>query len=202
MRSNAKDMAAVAEGRADLEGRLSHKPPRSGLREERTRERWFKLRHNLLFYYRLNEYGGVSADGPAGLFVLENVHVQPEPFAEGMSFCFSLTFDSDRERRHLMACVSAAAADQWVAALRAASYESRRKQLKELRSKLLNLTGRDPLRPFPGARALKNVTSVEEDRSGGRPRSSWASGKVSARDATFRSHLIPNGGAQTSSLLD
>ena len=157
MRSNAKDMSAVAEERADLEGRLSHKPPRSGLREERPRERWFKLRRNLLFYYRLNEHGGVSADGPAGLFVLENVHVQPEPFADGLPFCFSLTLNCDPERRHLMACVSAAAAEQWVAALRAASYESRRRQLKELRSKLLNLTGADPLRPFPGARALKNV---------------------------------------------
>ena len=200
MRSNAKDMTAVAEERADLEGRLSHKPPRSGLREERPRERWFKLRRNLLFYYRLNEHGGVSADGPAGLFVLENVHVQPEPFADGLPFCFSLTLNSDPERRHLMACVSAAAAEQWVAALRAASYESRRRQLKELRSKLLNLTGADPLRPFPGARALKNVMSVEEERESVRSRGSWAGSRVSA--PSFRSHLVPNGGGRAASLLD
>ncbi|XP_037089694.1 pleckstrin homology domain-containing family J member 1-like [Pollicipes pollicipes] len=139
MRSNERDMSVVAAQRADLEGRLSHKSPRSALRDDRPRERWFKLRHNLLFYYRLNEHGGVSEDeGPAGLFVLENCHVQPEPFAADLSFCFSVTLNSDPERRHLFACVSAAAVAQWVDALRAASYEAR------------------------------NVASREEERLGGR----------------------------------
>ncbi|KAH9366041.1 hypothetical protein HPB48_000137 [Haemaphysalis longicornis] len=57
MRFNEKEMAAVAAGVADKEGRLNH---RNLSFTEVFKERWFKLKGNLLFYFRLNKHGGVN----------------------------------------------------------------------------------------------------------------------------------------------
>ncbi|EEC13127.1 hypothetical protein IscW_ISCW020662 [Ixodes scapularis] len=67
MRFNEKEMAGVATKQADKEGRLNH---RNLSFREVFKERWFKLKGNLLFYFRLNEYGGVyEAEDPLADFI-------------------------------------------------------------------------------------------------------------------------------------
>ncbi|KAH8035648.1 hypothetical protein HPB51_007892 [Rhipicephalus microplus] len=86
MRFNEKEMATLAAGAADKEGRLNH---RNLSFREVFKERWFKLKGNLLFYFRLNEHGGVFEKEPVGLFVIECCKVQHEPNVD-YSFAFSI----------------------------------------------------------------------------------------------------------------
>ncbi|KAG0716288.1 Pleckstrin y domain-containing family J member 1 [Chionoecetes opilio] len=78
MHFNSEGLAHFAEGVGDHESRLTHKSPPRTLYDSAYKERWFKLKANLLFYYRLNEFGGVEKNEPSGVFVLENVDVQKE----------------------------------------------------------------------------------------------------------------------------
>ena len=53
------------------------------------KERWFKLRGNLLFYYRVNEFGGVYHKEPVGCLVIELCRIQRED-QSGLGFAFSI----------------------------------------------------------------------------------------------------------------
>lgn len=86
MRFNEKEMTGVAAEKPDKEGRLNH---RNLSFREVFKERWFKLKGNLLFYFRLNEYGGVYETEPVGVFVMECCKIQHEPSAEH-AFAFSI----------------------------------------------------------------------------------------------------------------
>lgn len=77
MRVNEKELLSAATQIADKEGRMNYKAP--GFREGFLKfhpsplelininiyfctvykERWFKIKGNLLFYFKLNEYGGI-----------------------------------------------------------------------------------------------------------------------------------------------
>ncbi|XP_068229974.1 sesquipedalian-1-like isoform X2 [Palaemon carinicauda] len=60
MRVNSCELIEFAVAAGEQEGRLTHKPPPRTLYDTAYKERWFKLRANCLFYYRLNEFGGVD----------------------------------------------------------------------------------------------------------------------------------------------
>lgn len=184
MRFNERELVNLAERRADMEGRVWHRTP--GSLSHTLKPRWLKLVHNLLFYYRLNEHGGVSARSePAGLFVLENCDVRSElppvgsvssstPSAGGGgsgggalssfysapgasdSCSFSITLDEHTERRHVFTCASNTETRGWLAALAGASYNQLRRELYQLRNQLLKLGAVDPLPRPAGQRALKH----------------------------------------------
>uniref|UniRef100_T1JKC9 PH domain-containing protein n=1 Tax=Strigamia maritima TaxID=126957 RepID=T1JKC9_STRMM len=87
MKVNDKELATIAGSPADKEGRLNHK---GNSHRDVYREKWFKLKGNLLFYYRLNEYGAVTnQEKPDGVFVIEQCKVQMEPKADS-PFVFQL----------------------------------------------------------------------------------------------------------------
>jgi len=58
------------------------------------KERWFKLHANLLFYFKLNEFGAVSDTGPIGVLVLAGSTVRMESI-EDQTFVFSVSFCSN-----------------------------------------------------------------------------------------------------------
>jgi len=145
MKFNDRELASLAGQPADKEGRLNHK---GTSHRDGYREKWFKLKGNMLFYYRLNEYGAVpNQEKPDGLFVIEHCRIQLEPRAD-MPFVFSIIFPGDQEKKHYFSGPTQRHCEQWVKTLRSASYESMRYHLQQLKLLLEKLTGKDPLKPY------------------------------------------------------
>ena len=88
MRWNEPEVAQLAKLQADWEGILIYKPPpeknslkffASNSQNER-RERWFRLKHNCLFYFRLQDGRRRPALGsePMGVLILGNWTIYPQ----------------------------------------------------------------------------------------------------------------------------
>ena len=165
MKFNEKELAEASNGPADIEGRLNHKRAhKSGFKEK-----WFKLRCNLLFYFNINELGHIDRKQPAGVIVLENYSINIDTTSEGM-FAFSIAFRDEHEKRHVLSGRSESQVEQWVSALKQASYEYWRSRLIMLQEKLCKKTGKDPLLMYP-----RNQGIIRDE--------AWESA------STFRSHV-------------
>ncbi|XP_071536746.1 pleckstrin homology domain-containing family J member 1-like isoform X1 [Panulirus ornatus] len=147
MRFNTDDLAEYAVQAGDHEGRLTHKPPPRTLYDTACKERWFKLKSNFLFYYRLNEFGGVDKNEPNGVFVLENIEVLKEEAADA-PFAFAIKWKDDPYRKHLFFAQSEPSVHVWINKIINASYEHKRAQLIMLRVQIRRKTGKDPLEHF------------------------------------------------------
>ncbi|XP_054723799.1 pleckstrin homology domain-containing family J member 1-like [Uloborus diversus] len=154
MRFNEKEIVCFSAEPGDKEGRLFYKSP--GFREV-YKERWFKLKGNLLFYFRLNEHGAVFESEPVGVIVVEQCRIQPELYTE-ISNAFSITFVKDFEKRHYFGCQTTKQCEEWMNCLKVCSYEYQRTRLKELQTLLCQRTGIDPLAAF----SKINEKEVEE----------------------------------------
>ncbi|CAG2174635.1 unnamed protein product [Oppiella nova] len=146
MRFNEKELCLYSSGPAIKEGRIHHKNPNAGFREG-FKERWFKLRGNLLFYYRVNEFGGVHHKEPVGCLVIELCRVQRED-ESGLGFAFSICFDSDLDKKHFLMCSNQRQCDEWVDVLSECSYQNQKNKLMDLKNQIMDITGTDPLTSY------------------------------------------------------
>ena len=132
-------------------------PPASSLKTSQSpngKERWFRIKANLLFYFRLTPEGrkpAIPGTEPLGVFVLEHFHVQKEGFEEihdGVSGRnqFSLIFADEPDKRHFFIAENQQRVLQWETALKQASYQRLRERLSDLQIKLRHKTGEDPLK--------------------------------------------------------
>ncbi|GAB6031688.1 hypothetical protein CHUAL_009439 [Chamberlinius hualienensis] len=112
-------MANFSSCKSDREGRLNYKSPNSY--RDGYKERWFKLKGNLLFYFRLNNYGAVFEDHPVGMFVIENCRVQME-FDSDQSFAFSIVFLDDEDKKHIFCGPTLQHCEHWVKTISEARY--------------------------------------------------------------------------------
>ncbi|CAM1325871.1 PLEKHJ1 (predicted) [Pycnogonum litorale] len=135
LRFNERELISHANESSDKEGRLKVKVP--GFREV-FKERWFKLKGNLLYYYRLNEYGAVYEKEPAGLYVLENLRIHKEEYFE-LPNTFSL---DDGDKKHYFSSSSARKCGLWVECLKNASYEQKRLKLQSLEDEIKKVRSR------------------------------------------------------------
>ncbi|XP_062514682.1 uncharacterized protein LOC134190254 [Corticium candelabrum] len=143
MRFNQKALYALAEKCEegfDREGVLFIKEYTGLFRRRNYVQRWFKLKGNILFYLKTQEKTSI----PVGALLLENCRVRIDPSNEKSPFAFVLLFESDSSPCSFF-CLSDKDRQEWVAALKRASYEDLRVTLFDLRSKLMDLTGEDPL---------------------------------------------------------
>lgn len=176
MRFNDKELVHVSLGEADLEGRLNYRKTPSGNFSQSGgvfKERWFKLKCNLLFYFKINEFGQIDKQ-PAGVFVLENGHVQME-HCTGIPFAFSITFSDDPEKKHIFSARTEDTVNQWVSAVKKATYEYWRSRLILLQKKINGITGKDPLLMYP--RNMGTVRDVEPS-------------STDSKQQSFQSHLL------------
>ncbi|XP_050464436.1 pleckstrin homology domain-containing family J member 1-like [Cataglyphis hispanica] len=144
MRFNDKELAEASFGPADLEGRLNHKRAHKSV----FKEKWFKLRYNLLFYFNINDLGQIDRRQPAGVIILENCSINIDTSSEGV-FAFSISFRDEHEKRHVLSGRSESQVEQWINALKQASYEYWRSRLITLQERLCKKTGKDPLLMYP-----------------------------------------------------
>ena len=117
------------------------------------RERWFRLKANLLFYFKLTpEKRKPTLPGtePLGVLVLEHFHVQKEGFEEVKDKTtgrnqFSLIFADEPDKKHFFVAENQQRVSQWETVLKQASYQKLRERLIDLQIKLRHKTGEDPL---------------------------------------------------------
>ncbi|EFX81319.1 hypothetical protein DAPPUDRAFT_303400 [Daphnia pulex] len=140
MHVNGKELITTSFKPATIEGRINYRVLHPGKSKGNFKEFWFKLTGNLLFYFGLNNFGGIKGNEPIGVIVLENCSVAFDEDGSGV-FAFVVTFSGDQDR-HVFSCFSVNQAQNWVIALRQASYEHLRIQVKILESKLESLGGK------------------------------------------------------------
>ncbi|KAG8326986.1 pleckstrin homology domain-containing family J member 1-like [Homalodisca vitripennis] len=179
MRFNDSELATLSSSNADLEGRLNYRKTPSGNFSQSGsgfKERWFKLKYNLLFFFKINELGHIDKK-PAGVFVLESAKVQIE--LSGGQFAFSITFRDDPDKKHIFSARSEGDVHLWVHSLKKSTYESLRNQLVTLQGKIKRITGKDPLLMYPRNKGIvRNISEVSQHQS-----------TSSFIKATFQSHL-------------
>ncbi|KAL7644108.1 UNVERIFIED_CONTAM: hypothetical protein RMT77_004931 [Armadillidium vulgare] len=160
MRFNAAEIIEASLTQGDQEGRMTYKSPsKSALYESAYKERWFKLKGNLLFYFRLNDQGVVEKNEPSGVFVLENIIIGEESDLK-YQYGFSITWKDESFRKHCFYPPSESLLQTWILKLKKASYDNLRADLLYLRYRIHQKTGKDPLQdlgtPLP-VRSLRGV---------------------------------------------
>ncbi|KAM8925935.1 pleckstrin homology domain-containing family J member 1 isoform 2-T2 [Lycaon pictus] len=134
MRYNEKELQALSRQPAELAAELGMRGPKKGSVLKR---RLVKLVVNFLFYFRTDEAE------PVGALLLERCRItQEEP--SGFSICFM----EDPERKYHFECCSEEQCQEWMVALRRASYEFMRRSLIFYRNEIQKMTGKDPLEQF------------------------------------------------------
>lgn len=134
MRYNEKELQALSRQPAELAAELGMRGPKKGSVVKR---RLVKLVVNFLFYFRTDEAE------PVGALLLEHCRVtREEPSG------FSISFLEDPDRKYHFECCSDAQCQEWIEALRRASYEFMRRSLIFYRSEIQKMTGKDPLEQF------------------------------------------------------
>ncbi|XP_003123068.3 pleckstrin homology domain-containing family J member 1 isoform X1 [Sus scrofa] len=134
MRFNEKELQALSRQPAEMAAELGMRGPKKGSVVKR---RLVKLVVNFLFYFRTDEAE------PVGALLLEHCRVtQEEPSG------FSISFLEDPERKYHFECCSEEQCQEWMAALRRASYEFMRRSLVFYRNEIQKVTGKDPLEQF------------------------------------------------------
>jgi len=117
------------------------------------RERWFRMKANLLFYFRLTPEKRkplLPGTEPLGVMVLEHFHFQKEGFEEVNDVTvgknqFSLIFADEPDKKHFFVAENQQRASQWETVIKQASYQKLRERLIDLQIKIRQKTGEDPL---------------------------------------------------------
>jgi hypothetical protein len=140
MRFNDKELGAWASVFSpDKEGLLEKKGAGRG---QGYKQRWFRLKGNLLFYFKVDELGGWESCGePVGVIVLERcraerIHHDTRPYS------FVLAFENDDSRTYVLSAFSQPELDSWILAIRMSSYEGLKAMYYELTNKINTLTGK------------------------------------------------------------
>ncbi|NXQ23182.1 PKHJ1 protein, partial [Peucedramus taeniatus] len=101
------------------------------------KKRLVKLVVNFLFYFRTDEAE------PIGALLLEHCKITKEE-----ENIFSISFIEEPERKYCFECATEEQCQEWVEALRKASYEFLRKSLIFYRNEIQKMTGKDPLEQY------------------------------------------------------
>ncbi|XP_031573826.1 inositol polyphosphate-4-phosphatase type I A-like [Actinia tenebrosa] len=144
MRFNQRELANIATNNDvpfDKEGILWLKEKEGYFwsKNEVYSERLFRLRGNILFYFKTKD----KTSEPAGAIVLERCKVQKRQ--PTIKHAFTIVFDEDDTQLYHLKGKSTKDTEDWIEKIRSASYESLRNKLLSLRRQLMDITGKDPL---------------------------------------------------------
>lgn len=208
MRWNENEVALLAQQTPQWEGILIYKAPKSksalsGIFQsssdhEESRQRYFKLRANCLFYFRIPSSAPATkipplSSEPLGVLILENYHVQAEGFETANAF--SIVFKDDPQRKHVFVAESQLRSKQWQTAIQDASYARLRDRLVNLQIILRQKTNHDPLlgSAFESnplfALPSTNPSSFFEDSADQQPPKPKPR---RLKKSTFQSHVVEN----------
>uniref|UniRef100_A0A8C3HZS5 Pleckstrin homology domain-containing family J member 1 n=1 Tax=Chrysemys picta bellii TaxID=8478 RepID=A0A8C3HZS5_CHRPI len=101
------------------------------------KKRLVKLVVNFLFYFRTDEAE------PIGALLLEHCKITREE-----ENVFSISFIEEPDRKYFFECDTEEQCQEWIEALRRASYEFMRRSLIFYRNEIQKMTGKDPLEQY------------------------------------------------------
>jgi len=161
MRFNDKDVMRISQRSGQIEGKLQHREPSGSFRDNGFRERFCKVVGNLLFFFRITEFGTIDTKEPAGLIVLENYLVSTET-DPSLPFAFGLVFRDDGGKKHVFTARTDQDAERWVRILREASCQYWKDRYQVLMRKINSLTaqGRSEQRPRPVQKLENRIQSL------------------------------------------
>ncbi|XP_054031091.1 pleckstrin homology domain-containing family J member 1 [Dryobates pubescens] len=134
MRYNERELLCLARQPAEKAAEILMRLPRKG---SVLKKRLVKLVVNFLFYFRTDEAE------PIGALLLEHCRITKEE-----ENVFSISFVEEPERKYCFECASEEQCQEWIEALKRASYEFMRRTLIFYRNEIQKLTGKDPLEQF------------------------------------------------------
>nr|XP_031529723.1 pleckstrin homology domain-containing family J member 1 [Vicugna pacos] len=141
MRYNEKELQALSRQPAEMAAELGMRGPKKGSGERPWAPE--EGRGGGSGPLRESGVGVVGGAGPVGALLLEHCRItQEEPSG------FSISFLEDPERKYHFECCSEEQCQEWMGALRRASYEFMRRSLIFYRNELQKMTGKDPLEQF------------------------------------------------------
>ncbi|XP_076468181.1 inositol polyphosphate-4-phosphatase type I A-like isoform X2 [Babylonia areolata] len=143
MRFNARELAQLAQqaSSVDKEGVLYMKEKQDSIfkSKEVYIDRYFRLKGNLLFYFKNKE----TRAEPLGVLVIERCTVELDLEEEALNSFVVVCEGEDNPFK--FAAISEEERDSWIQALHLASYECLKMQLQSLREQVQAKTGRDPV---------------------------------------------------------
>ncbi|CAH1394066.1 unnamed protein product [Nezara viridula] len=142
MKVNNRQLLLISFEEADFEGRLHYKKVSMFWSNDKGfKERWFKLKHNMLFYFKMNETFPMLKE-PAGVFILENYNVQYEENGE-VPFSFSITFNYEPDVKYLFSARSDDVVFSWISILRSSSFGYLKEKMHNLQKQIHEKTETD-----------------------------------------------------------
>ncbi|XP_007489381.1 pleckstrin homology domain-containing family J member 1 isoform X2 [Monodelphis domestica] len=170
MRYNEKELQALSRQPAEKAAEIGMRVPKKGSVVKR---RLVKLVVNFLFYFRTDEaelepervsdqlpvtwtrsepswnlfesqtqYSSLCLQ-PIGALLLEHCRIAKEEPSG-----FSISFTEEPDRKYYFECSSEEQCQEWIDALRRASYEFMRRSLIFYRNEIQKMTGKDPLEQY------------------------------------------------------
>ncbi|XP_015200093.2 type II inositol 3,4-bisphosphate 4-phosphatase isoform X2 [Lepisosteus oculatus] len=142
MRFNATQLAFLAKGPSgsfDREGRLKvcRVPLSNSEKSQDTRERWCRLKGNLLFLMKKS----IQKSEPVEVVVLERCHIVEG--RDNRKASLSIKFESGEPDLYLEA-FSKSDCKSWIAALREANSEGLQKRIRHLQQLIMEIQGSEP----------------------------------------------------------
>lgn len=140
MKVNNRQLLLISFDEADFEGRLHYKKVSMFWNSDNKgfKERWFKLKHNMLFYFKMNETYPMLKE-PAGVFILENYDVHYEENGE-VPFSFSITFNYEPDVKYLFSARSDDVVFSWISILKSSSFGHLKEKMQNLQKKIKEKT--------------------------------------------------------------
>uniref|UniRef100_A0A1X7TA52 PH domain-containing protein n=1 Tax=Amphimedon queenslandica TaxID=400682 RepID=A0A1X7TA52_AMPQE len=119
IRFNERELSYYAINiKPDKEGLLEKK---GAVRGQGYRQRWFRLKGNLLFYFKVDELQDWESTGdPVGVIILERFRVE-DTHSDSQPFSFSLSFEGDLSRMYSLKAFSHQEQKGWIESLSSAS---------------------------------------------------------------------------------
>ncbi|KAI6072218.1 PKHJ1 protein, partial [Asarcornis scutulata] len=134
MRYNERELLSLARQPAEKAAEVLMRVPKKG---SVLKKRLVKLVVNFLFYFRTDEAE------PIGALLLEHCRITKEE-----ENVFSISFIEEPERKYCFECDSEEQCQEWIEALKRASYEFMRRSLIFYRNEIQKMTGKDPLEQY------------------------------------------------------
>ncbi|XP_050790325.1 pleckstrin homology domain-containing family J member 1 isoform X3 [Gopherus flavomarginatus] len=134
MRYSERELLSLARQPAEKAAEILMRVPKKG---SVLKKRLVKLVVNFLFYFRTDEAE------PIGALLLEHCKITKEE-----ENVFSISFIEEPDRKYSFECDTEEQCQEWIEALRRASYEFMRRSLIFYRNEIQKMTGKPP---FPQA---------------------------------------------------
>jgi len=143
MRFNEHQLVVLSGGPYVVEDRLNYKKvPLGGSSNGKSsvlKEYLFRLRANMLFYFKLNGLGQLDNEQRskqlAGVFILENSFADYEADDE-LPFAFSISFNDDPDKKHVFGAWSDGVVEKWVVTINTSRCDDLRRQMVILDSEI------------------------------------------------------------------